>query len=158
MKIYKSILTLFIGSLLIACSSDGDGTVNELDSIIGSWTPIRNVKISNDDTEEIYLYNECERMSRFIFKENGELEISRFETLNDSSQDCASSETIFISGSWENIGEGLYETEQTNQFDGEEFIDLDTPLISFPSENLMRETYENSGNLKSEFFEYQRTE
>ena len=114
------VLTIAIFSLL-ACSDDNDN----LDPFVGTWYPF------SVDGEEV---SDCRKKGTISIKEDGTYTTTFYYFYEDECQKDTSS-----SGTWTNLGDGVYEITEKDDTEEEEIEENDTDTnkvnVSFKDNN-----------------------
>jgi hypothetical protein len=135
MKKLKLLLTILIVFTFLSCSSEDNPNPN-LDPLIGIWKPIKEVETYVDNSTTEFDFSSCTQMSRFIFNQDGTLDIVEFAN-DEISGNCEKrTEPVLTFGSWEKISDEKYRlittyTYTTNQ---QSYTDDDIPDV-FKFEN-----------------------
>jgi len=146
-KMIRKISIIVLTSLLIlSCSSDNEEESETLDSIVGSWQPVKFYTKFKDGTEETFLFSDCQKQSRYIFKKNGSIEtiVYNFDEASNSCTTEFQSLSKFLSGTWENLGDNSYKAVNTfmDTRNGVEYTETDFRKISFPDSESLNELYD----------------
>lgn len=110
----KSVLILGILIVLViftGCSSDDDNDAQPAaHSIIGVWSPNKQVAVCSNGREEVYIYDDCNRQNSIVFTavDNPESGIDGTLTLSyNSEMDGECQLSLVQNGSWVLNGENL---------------------------------------------------
>jgi len=61
-----------------SCSNDDSSNPN-VNPIVGTWNPTKEVDLCSTGSEEVFLYNECQQTRELTFFENGSLNIKEYD-------------------------------------------------------------------------------
>ena len=155
MKIFKLLLTTLFIIITSSCTKETKQENKNLDSIIGSWQPVKIFTKFKDGSNETIEFNACIQKSRYIFKEDLSIELITYDYEDGIGNNCTteySPLSKFLRGTWENLGENLYKSVHTHldYGNGEEYTETDILNITFPDSQTLNETYDQFNDSSNE--------